>query len=97
MNEKNLFDDIARILASPVPRRQAFGHIRGDWLAPRWPRFSGKKPPGRRSSVRRASPRAGPSAARMAGLVATARRASAATRAITARGGSARRNRPRAI
>jgi len=29
MNEKHLFDDIARTLASPVPRRQAFGRILG--------------------------------------------------------------------
>jgi hypothetical protein len=27
MNEDNLFDDIARTLASPLPRRKAFGHI----------------------------------------------------------------------
>ena len=27
MNENKLFDDIARTLASPIPRRQAFGHI----------------------------------------------------------------------
>ena len=27
MNENNLFDDISRTLASPIPRRQAFGHI----------------------------------------------------------------------
>jgi hypothetical protein len=27
MNENNLFDDIARTLASPIPRRQAFGWI----------------------------------------------------------------------
>jgi hypothetical protein len=27
MNENKLFDDIARTLANPIPRRQAFGHI----------------------------------------------------------------------
>jgi hypothetical protein len=27
MNENKLFDDIARTLARPIPRRQAFGHI----------------------------------------------------------------------
>ncbi len=27
MNENKLFDNIARALASPIPRRQAFGHI----------------------------------------------------------------------
>jgi hypothetical protein len=27
MNENNLFDNIARTLASPIPRRQAFGRI----------------------------------------------------------------------
>jgi hypothetical protein len=27
MNEENLFDDISRILASSIPRRQAFGQI----------------------------------------------------------------------
>jgi len=29
MNESNLFDEIARVLASPMPRRQALGHIIG--------------------------------------------------------------------
>jgi hypothetical protein len=27
MNENHLFDDIARTLASPIPRREAFGRI----------------------------------------------------------------------
>ena len=79
-------------LASPVPRRQAFGRHPGGIG---WRRnglgFRARNRPGGGPSVRRASPRAVPSAARMAGLVATARRASAATRAITARGRSARR------
>ena len=51
MNENKLFDDIARTLASPIPRRQAFGHILRGIAGAALVSVFGPEPPGPRKPV----------------------------------------------